>query len=163
MSHDRSLAAPAFPDDDGSIDPVLSTAFAEFDSSGDPTLILGALCIVRVIVPVVALLAEVPSESDKEADMAAVFMTGADGRKALLAFSSIEAMQVWDPLARPVPIFASDAARAALDENASALLLDLTGTHFTVVETDDLQHLADGHRLVQSAAGSAWVTEPQGR
>lgn len=158
MSHERSLASPAFPDDDGSLDLVLGSAFDRFDSTGDPTAILGALCDVRVFVPVIALLGDVPAAGDKEADMAAVFMTGADGRKALLAFSSVDAMTDWDPKARPVPIFAHDAARAALEEDASALLLDLGGTHFTVVETDDLDHLAAGHRLVQSAAGTAWVT-----
>lgn len=153
-----SLAEPAFPDDDGRIDPVLDRAFTEFDTTGDPTLILGALVSVRVFVPVIALLGETPTDGDKDADMAAVFMTGADGRKALLAFSSVEAMGAWDAKARPVPIFAYTAALAAIDEDASALLLDLGGPHFTVVETDDLQHLAAGHRLVQSAAGVAWVT-----
>lgn len=162
MSHGRSLARPAFPDDDGSLDPVLGSAFEQFDSTGDPTSILGALCGVRVFVPVIALLGEVPSSGDKDADMAAVLMTGADGRKALLAFSSVEAMTAWDAQARPVPIFAHDAARAALDEDASALLLDLGGPHFTVVETEDLEHLAARHRLVQSDAGTAWVTDTLG-
>ena len=159
MSHDHSLAAPAFPDDDGSIDLVLAAAFDQFDLTGDPTAVLGALCSVRVFVPVVALLGDTPADGDKDADMAAVFMTGADGRQALLAFSSIEAMKVWDAQARPVPIFAYDAARAALDEEAAALLLDIGGSHFTVVETEDLNHLAAGHRLVQSAAGAAWITD----
>jgi hypothetical protein len=159
MNHDKSLAQPAFPDDDGSLDPVLGAAFEEFDSSADPTEILGALCTVRVIVPVVALLGETPADGDKDADMSAVFMTGADGRKALLAFSSIDAMKVWDPQARPVPVFGYVAASAALDEDASALLLDLGGSHFTVVETDDLEHLAAGHRLVRTEAGAVWVTD----
>lgn len=160
MSHYRSLASPAFPDDDGSLDPVLGAAFDEFDTTGDPTAVLGALCSVRILVPVIALLGDTPAGGDKDANMAAVFMTGADGRKALLAFSSVDAMTTWDPQARPVPIFAYDAARAALEEDAAALLLDLGGSHFTVVETDDLEHLAAGHQLVQSAAGAAWVTAP---
>jgi len=160
MSHDRSLAEPAFPDDDGTVDPVLGAAFDTFDSTGDPTAVLGALCSVRVFVPVIALLGETPADGDKDSEMAAVFMTGADGRKALLAFSSVDAMKVWDPKARPVPVYAYVAASAALDEDASALLLDLGGSHFTVVETEDLEHLAAGHQLVQSAAGAAWVTPP---
>ena len=158
MSHGRSLATPAFPDDDGSLDPVLGAAFDEFDSTGDPTAVLGALCSARILVPVIAVLGDSPADGDKEADMAAVFLTGADGRKALLAFSSIDAMQAWDPQARPVPIYAYDAARATLEEDGSALLLDLGGSHFTVVETEDVEHLAAGHQLVQSAAGAAWVT-----
>lgn len=158
MSHGRLLASPAFPDDDGSIDPMLATAFASFDATADPTAILGALGSVRVFVPVIALLGDTPADGDKDADMAAVLMTGADGRKALLAFSSVEAMASWDPQARPVPIYAHDAALAAIDEGATAMLLDLGSPHFAVVETDDLKHLAARHRLVQSPAGAAWIT-----
>lgn len=155
MSHNRSLAKPAFPDDDGSLDDILVAAF---DSNDKPAAIIGALCSVRVFVPVIAVLGETPSEGDKDSEMAAVFMTGADGRKALLAFSSIETMKNWDPQARPVPINGYDAARAALDEGAAALLLDLGDPHFTVVETDDLGHLAAGDQLVNTEAGTAWVT-----
>lgn len=155
MSHDRSLAKPAFPDDDGSLDDVLAAAFAAGDK---PAAIIGALCSVRVFVPVIALLGETPAEGDKDSQMVAVFMTGTDGRKALLAFSSLGAMKNWDPQARPVPIYGYDAARAALDEGAAALLLDLGGPHFTVVETDDLGHLATGDQLVNTEAGTAWVT-----
>ena len=155
MSHDRSLAKPAFPDDDGSLDDVLAAAFASGDKSA---AIIGALCSVRVFVPVIALLGETPAEGDKDSQMAAVFMTGTDGRKALLAFSSLDAMKNWDPQARPVPIYGYDAARAALDEGAAALLLDLGGPHFTVVETDDLGHLATGDQLVNTEAGTAWIT-----
>lgn len=158
MSQHHSLASPAFPGDDGRIDARLAAAFAAGSDGSDA--VVGALCSVRVFVPVIALLGEVPAEGDKDADLAAVFMTGADGRKALLAFSSVEAMTAWNPEARPVPIFGHDAGRAALDEGAGALLLDLGGPQFTVVETDDLTHLAAGHRLVQSAAGAAWLTDP---
>lgn len=158
MSHDRSLAKPAFPDDDGSLDDVLAAAFAEFASGDKPAAIIGALCSVRVFVPVIALLGETPAEGDKDSQMAAVFMTGTDGRKALLAFSSLDAMKNWDPQARPVPIYGYDAARAALDEGAAALLLDLGGPHFTIIETDDLGHLATGDQLVNTEVGTAWVT-----
>lgn len=151
MSHDRSLAAPQFPGDDGTVDPVLTAAF------GDDVAVLQALPDVRVFVPIIALLGEVPAEGDKNADMAAVLMTGADGRQALLAFSSVATMAAWDPQARPVPILGKDAAQATLDEGASAILLDLANPSFTVIESDDVQHLAQGHRLVRSAVGTAWV------
>ena len=112
---------------------------------------------VRVFVPIIALLGETPAEGDKNADMAAVLMTGADGRQALLAFSSVATMAVWDPKARPVPILGKDAAQATLDEGASAILLDLANPTFTVIESQDVEHLAQGHRLLRSAAGAAWV------
>lgn len=169
MSHDRSLAAPAFPDDDGTTYPALAEAF------GDDTQVLAVLGDVRVFVPVVATLGEAALSpggpgggagpraaqggTDKDADMAAVLMRGADGRQALLTFSSVATMQAWDPHARPVPVWGRDAARAAIDEGASAILLDLGHPHFTVVESDDVQHLAAGHQLVRTPSGTAWVTD----
>ena len=128
--HERGgLAEPAFPDDDGLIDPRLAEAL------GDDSAVLSVYGEVRVFVPIVAIRGELATDgSDKSADMAAVFMTGADGRKALLTFSSVAALEAWNPLARPVPVWGREAAQAALDEGASALLLDLGIENFTVVE-----------------------------
>lgn len=148
----RSLAEPAFPDDDGQVDAALAAAL------GDDAQVLAVLGDVRVFVPVVALLDDVPADGDKEAEMAAVMMTGADGRQALLAFSSVAAMTAWNADARPVPVWGRQAARAALDEGASAVLLDLASPTFTVIETADVEHLAAGHRLVSTDAGTAWLT-----
>jgi hypothetical protein len=126
--HQRSLAEPAFPDDDGLIDPWLAEAL------GDDAAVFAVYGEVRVFVPIVAILGELATDgSDKSADMAAVFMTGADGRKALLTFSSVAALEAWNPVARPVPVWGREAAQAALDEGASALLLDLGTEHFTVL------------------------------
>jgi hypothetical protein len=152
VTPDRTLASPQFPGDDGSVDPLLAAAW------GDDLAVVGALAEARVFVPIIALLGEAPAEGDKNADMAAVLMTGADGRRALLAFSSVSTMAAWDPQARPVPVLGRDAARATLAEDAAAMLLDLASTTFTVVETEDVEHLAAGHRLVRSAAGPAWVS-----
>jgi len=148
----RSLAEPAFPDDDGQAYAALEAAF------GDDARVLAVLGDVRVFVPVIALLDDIPADGDKEADMAAVMLTGADGRQALLAFSSVAAMTAWNADARPVPVWGRQAARAALDEGASALLLDLASPTFTVIETADVEHLAAGHRLVDTDAGTAWLT-----
>jgi hypothetical protein len=133
------------------VDPALASAL------DDDAKVLAVLGDVRVFVPVVALVGASPAGTDKEADMAAVMMTGADGRQALLAFSCLATMKAWDPDARPVPVWGRQAARAALDEGASALLLDLASPTFTVVETADVEHLAAGHRLVSTDAGPAWL------
>jgi type III secretion system (T3SS) SseB-like protein len=160
VTGDRSLAEPAFPDDDGTVDPALAAAF------GDDVQVLSVLGGVRVFVPIVALLGDSPAEGDNppqaggapSGEMAAVLMTGADGRQALLAFSSVATMTAWNADARPVPVWGRDAARAALDEQASAVLIDLGSPSFTVVETADVEHLAAGHRLVSTDAGPAWLT-----
>ena len=151
MTHRPSLAEPAFPDDDGQVYTALAAAL------GDDARVLAVLGEVRVFVPVVALLDDVPADGDKEADMAAVMMTGADGRQALLAFSSVATMTAWNADARPVPVWGRQAARAALDEGATAVLLDLASPTFTVIETADVEHLAAGHRLVSTDAGPAWL------
>ncbi|WP_229053765.1 SseB family protein [Aeromicrobium sp. Leaf350] len=164
MSHDRSLAEPAFPGDDGQVDPALRPAL------GDRDALLALLGKARVFVPIVAVLGERAAEgpgggagpraaegSDKNADMAAVLMTGADGRQALLAFTSVAAMEAWNPQSRPVPVHGQAAAQSALAEGASAIVLDLGQPHWQVVETDDLQHLAVGDVLARTAAGTAWV------
>ena len=153
MSHERDLAAPAFPDDDGLADALLAPAL------GDDVAVLQALGQARVFVPIIPLLGEVPAEGDKNAEMAAVLMTGADGRTALLAFSSVETMASWDPQARPVPVLGQDAARATLAEGATALLLDLGSPTFAVIETADVEHLAAGHVLVRTPAGTAWLVD----
>lgn len=150
--HGRSLASPQFPDDDGQVYPELAAAL------GDDVAVLQAIANVRLFVPIVAILGDyTPSEGDKNSDMAAVLMKGADGRQALLAFSSVQTMATWDPKARPVPIMGRDAAKAALDEGASAIVLDLANPGFTVIETDDVNHLAQGHTLTVTDAGPAWI------
>jgi hypothetical protein len=99
---------------------------------------------------------------DKTSDMATVLMTGRDGRNALLAFTGTEALQRWDPQARPVPVSMPRAAEAALQDDAAAVLVDVAGPVLFVVETDDLRELARGSLLVRVGAGLSgrygWAT-----
>ncbi|MGH1562930.1 SseB family protein [Mumia sp. DW29H23] len=155
-----SLAEPAFPGDDGSVDPGLAAALTTYAADGDLGPVLVALDRARLLVPVVAVRGETAAEGDKEADMATVMLTGADGRQGLLAFSALASLQRWRPDARPVPVWARDAARAALAEGATALLLDLAGPVRAVVETEDLQHLAAGDALVVVGGSWGWTRQP---
>ena len=112
--------------------------------------------------PVVALLGEVEVDEhglarDKTADIAAVLMHGQDGRVALLAFSGLAALHAWREDARPVPVAIADAATAALQEQAHALVLDVAGPTTFVVERDELAELAAGHLLCATSSGYAWV------
>lgn len=154
--HGRTLAEPAFPGDDGLIDPALAEVV-----DGSDVDVLGRIGEARIFVAVIAVLTGdaglAASHGDKNADMAAVLMRGADGRRALLTFTSVSAMRQWNPNARPVPVYGRDAARAALAEGASAMLLDLGGPRFRAFETEDVEHLAREHVLVRTPAGPAWV------
>jgi len=129
----RLLAGAGAPDDTGGADPALAAALAAYaaDPAREPE-VLAALAEARLLVPVVAALGESETGADglvrdKSADMATVSMRAPDGRLALLAFTGLEALQKWDPDARPVPVPARTAALAALQDGAEALLIDLAG------------------------------------
>jgi hypothetical protein len=167
----RSIPDPGFPGDDGSADPALAESLAAYDRAagaeevGHRHFALSALQDARVLVPVVAMLGEVEYDvppggragsrlpREKTSDMASVLMTGRDGRTALLAFTGNASLTAWDPDARPVPVTAQQAARAAIQDQASALLLDVAGPVLFVVEGDELDALARGHRLVHLDGG----------
>lgn len=163
-AHRRVIAEPEFPGDDGSADPEVAAALAAYDT--DPAAghrpALAALQDARVLVPVVATLGEVEYDEqglahDKSSDMAAVLMTGRDGRTALLSFTSTVSMQAWDPEARPVAVSARQAARAALEDGADALLVDVAGPVLFAVERQDLRDLADGLELRRVGDGWGWT------
>lgn len=156
----RSIPDPGFRDDDGAVDLELAEALAAYDDASADGSVEAHLAVVavlqdtRVLVPVVAVLGEVEYDDrglahDKTSDMAAVLMTGRDGRTALLAFTGTRSLVRWNPEARPVPVTVRQAARAALQDGASALLLDVAGPVLCVVEDEELRALAQGHRLVR--------------
>lgn len=158
----RQIPDPGFRDDDGSADPALAAALTSYAGGGALVEVLGALQHSRLLVPVVAVLGETDVDEhglthDKTSDMAAVLLTGADGRMALLAFTSLEALAAWDPGARPVPVPATLAALSAVQEEAAALVVDVAGPATLVVEGEDLTALAAGWRLVRAGDRSGWI------
>lgn len=166
-----SLPDPGFAGDDGTAAPEVVAALSAYEA--DPAArhldTLEVLQGARFLVPVVAVLGEVEVDDaglahDKTSDMAAVLMRGRDGRTALLAFTGTDTMKTWDPAARPVPVTAEDAARAARQDGADALLVDLAGPVMFVVQGDDLEALAEGWTLTRVgdvvpgvSGGRAWV------
>lgn len=163
----RDLAEPAYPDDDGTADPAVTAALAAY-ASGEGTFseALAVVQVSRVLVPVVAVLGEVEYDErglarDKTSDMAAVLLTGRDGRTALLGFTSTTAMRTWNPQARPVSVPCRHAARAALQDGAAALVLDVAGPVSLAVEGEDLRALAEGLELrrveVDGRQGWGWT------
>jgi hypothetical protein len=159
----RSIPDPGFPGDDGSVAPEVAEALAGYDA--DPRRQLAALTVLqhsRVLVPVVAVLGELEYDEhgrphDKTSDMATVLVEGADGRRALLAFTGTGPLQRWNPQARPVPVAFRVAAQSAVQEGADALVLDIAGPALFPVEGDVLRALAAGHTLVRVDEGWAWA------
>ncbi|MCW8220910.1 SseB family protein [Streptomyces griseolus] len=139
----KNIPDPGYSDDDGSAAPELAAALAAWDQ--DRTAVgpvLAALRGARLLVPVVAVLGEV-EEGDGEAHDApgkrgaglrrektsdmAVPMLQAGDRRALPAFTSTDALALWDPRARPVAVPLHQALQAAAHEKADTVVLDLAG------------------------------------
>lgn len=161
----RQLLGPAFPDDTGEAPPELVAALAAHAAGAAGRAgVLGALALARVLVPVVAVLGEVEIGPDglareKSSDMAAVLLTGADGRLALLAFTGTASLAAWNAEARPVPVPAHTAAQSALQEGAAAVVLDVAGPHPFVVEGEDLRAVALGWRLARVDGEAVWIAQ----
>jgi type III secretion system (T3SS) SseB-like protein len=145
-SVERVLTDPGFGNDTGAPDAALNSALLAWQrEDGPPGPVLAALLTARVLVPIVAILAEAEADGrEKSTDMAVVTLRGADGRVALPAFSSLDRLTSWHAQARPLPITAPRAAQAALFENADVLVLDPAGPVPFVVTGRALRALADG-------------------
>ena len=161
--NERLLQGSGYPDDTGEASPLLASALDGYAADESRySDVLAALGAARLLVPVVAVLGEVELDAaglahDKSSDMATVLLRGADGRTALLAFSSTATLTAWNPESRPVPVPARTAALSALQEGAEALLLDVAGPVTVAVEGEDLRALAAGWRLARVGDRVGWV------
>lgn len=132
----RHLVGSAYRNDDGAADDGLRRAIAAGQVS------LAMLATSRVLVAVMAVADVVDDEGDKESHMAVVSMVNAEGERGLLAFTGMDALQRWQADARPVPVSGVQAAQAALDDGATALVIDVQGPVRMVLPMDALAELA---------------------
>lgn len=145
-------AAPAFAADGGAADPVLTEALGAFAAA--PALwarVVAALTNARLLVPVVATETGDRSSAGGEggADMALALLVGEDGRQAVPAFTSLDALARWDPEARPVPVEARRAALVAATASGGAgvLVIDVAGPVPFVLEEPVVGELASGRSV----------------
>ncbi|MGH8775625.1 MAG: SseB family protein [Jiangellaceae bacterium] len=165
MSSQAGRPLPANRSDDaGAADPKVVAALAAYDrGTGGSADVIATLAAGRLLVPVVAVLDEAEGSdlgvrTDKSSYMATPTTIGRDGRRGLLAFTCIESMRRWNPVARPVPAPTRGAAEAALADGAEALVVDLAGPVSFAIEAGDLRALASGWRAVEAEAdGSSWA------
>lgn len=129
--------------DDGTCPPLLARAL----QSGMPLAVAAAVRQERLLVPVVK--APEGSLPEDDADpcgtgdaMASVTFIAADGRKALLAFSSMDALLAWDSQARPLPQSGQEIASSALAGGLDALVIDISSPHRVALQADDLRRAA---------------------
>lgn len=122
----RSLGGTGFDDDDGSIDTELALALQD---PSDEERLMAALAQARLLVPIVAALAEADDSGEhpveKSTDMAVVTLSAPSGERALPVFTDTAALAAWDAAARPSPVRADLAAQAAIAEQCDVLVLDV--------------------------------------
>jgi hypothetical protein len=166
VDHQTRLAASPFPGDTGAPSAETRRLIAAAAAEATPPAYLravAALCGDRLLVPIVATATRSGETvaglaSDKGAEMSVVTLQAQDGRRALLAFTGLDALQSWQPDARPVPVTVDRAARTARNEDLTAVLIDVAGPHALVIEGEVLGELAAGHRLMELADGQfGWV------
>ncbi len=129
----RVLSGTGFDDDTGGADPELMAALRErstLASAEADARLVAAVARARLLVPVVAVLAEAETTAEghvveKSTDMAVVTLTAPDGRRALPVFTSTAALAAWDPSARPVPVDGARAAQSAVAEGCEVIVVDL--------------------------------------
>lgn len=159
-------------DDQGAADPHLLEAILQ----GDPSRVVEVLRNTRVLVALaessVVEYEQGPGEAkqpdnSKRSDLSVVCMSAADGRIGLLVFTSVASMKNWNAAARPVPITGVRAGIAALDESASALIIDLAGpTPFTLALPDLVDLTGEDQRWravaqIQQELDAAGVDAPE--
>ena len=132
--------------DTGAADPVVTEALAAY-AAGAATEHAALLAVAssRLLVPVVAVLAEASDDgTEKETEMALPTLIGQDGRKAVIAFTSADAITRWRADARPVPVPAARLWPAVAAEQADAVVVDVAGPVPLVIEGARLAALAGG-------------------
>jgi hypothetical protein len=180
---EQNASGPPRSGDEGAADPMVAAALAAYAAgAGSEHAALTALAASRLLVPVVAVLAEESDESDgahrapagagtapggeKVSEMALPMLVGHDGRAAVLAFTGLDSLARWRPDARPVPVPAPRVWQAGIQE-AGAVVIDIAGPVPLAVEGARLAALAAGRSAprphedqdVQAAAEAALAGE----
>lgn len=154
----KTVPTSEFAGDDGRANPDLIEALEGFRAGSVPrNQVLLRIASARVFVPVKAMLDSVEQtdeghQVEKDSHMATVSIALPDGRRGLLAFTSVSALADWDSEARPVPAWGRSAAAAAEGEGAQALLVDFGSPHLFVIEGDALAAMAEGESLWEPVA-----------
>ena len=158
MSGHLKPGGQQFRDDNGAADPRVAAALAGYQAGqGSEQAALTELATTRLLVPVIAVLtdrsaadgaasgsaADGAADRDKNSEMVLPTLIGRDGRPAVLAFTSLDALARWRPDARPVPAEAGRVWRAAVADGC-AVVIDVAGPVPFAVEGSRLGALAAG-------------------
>jgi hypothetical protein len=159
--------------DTGEADPAVTAALAAYnEGKAAERAVLMAIAASRLLVPVVAVLAESNEDgTEKETEMALPTLIGNDGRKAVIAFTGSATVARWRADARPVPVAAAQLWPAVAAEQADAVVIDVAGPVPLVIEGARLAALSAGQpppephedpdiRAEVAALASSFTLEP---
>jgi hypothetical protein len=136
-----------FRGDRGAADPRVTAVLTAYQAGqASEQAVLAALAAARLLVPVIAVLADgamASEHGDKDTEMVLPTLIGRDGRPAVLAFTGLDALARWRPDARPVPAEADRVWRAAAADGC-AVVIDVAGPVPLAVEGARLAALATG-------------------
>jgi hypothetical protein len=133
--------------------------------------VVTTLLASRLLIPVIAVLDSTSEatvsglHAGKDSHLATPIIAGAGGRRGLPAFTSVAALSAWRADARPVPTVTVEVARAALQEDLDAVVIDVSGpVSFTVpraaLEAVAMERAwvpAEADPVVRQAVGEALI------
>jgi hypothetical protein len=136
--------------DDGTAPPRVIEAIRRFRANEVGVRdVLAALHDARLLLPLLATRGDEGVGAhgqtvDKTQELSLVTAAGPDGRPVLLAFTSVDTMNVWNATARPIPIAVPRIALAVASEGAPLIVIDPGTPTMFVVRRPAFQALATG-------------------
>lgn len=134
----RTITGSPFSTDSGEPDAAVRAAMARLheapreQTAARETDLLAALGAARLFAVVQAVPTEVEEAGqsgglarDVRSDMASPVLSAPDGRRGMPLFTGLDTLSAWRADARPVPVAAADAARAAIEDSCDVVLLDI--------------------------------------
>jgi hypothetical protein len=96
-------------------------------------------------------------QTEKAAEVMLITIRGSDGRTALPAFTSVDALSRWNAQARPVPASTHRVCAGALSEGADLVVIDPAGPTTVELSGAMLWALAESRALVPLAEDRAVI------
>lgn len=153
----REFDVNNFAGDDGSAQAELIEAISMFHR-GEALAedVVDAIRSSRLLIPLLAQLGESEDGAhghkvDKSAELSIVTVATPDDQNGLPVFSSVAAMQKWNPTARPVPADARRVALAAAAEENTRIILDPENETEFAIRRPAIAAIAQGLNWVHPA------------
>jgi hypothetical protein len=131
--------------------------------TGTFTDLVAAFAVNRFLVPLVVHAGEAfdvdnPVMEDKVQELAVITVAGPSGETVIPAFTSVAAMSVWNPDARPIPIEAQRVALAAASEHTDRIVVN-PGTDSIVLRRPVVWSIAQGNPYVAPWESTEFLAE----